>query len=171
MSFRVIHHQGDKDLLFQMIKSIAGQIENEYGFDEDEWQEAIDSVINGDFSTSELAPAVLLIAINSNFPPVSEDDCIQAYQDLAEKTSGKLAKTLQMFVDGRNFSTGNLEFGLNGEITCGYLTPDEVKEFLELIKAYALDKEDEEDEEFVNNLIDIFSRLVEKKSGDLFIMN
>jgi len=58
--------------------------------------------------------------------------------------------------------------GFGQEATCGYLTPDEVREFLELLQAYT---PDEEYKEFVDDLIEIFSTLAEKNSGDLFIMS
>jgi len=44
-----------------------------------------------------------------------------------------------MFVEGRNFSTGNSGFGFGNEINCGYLTSDEVREFLDLLKEYTLE--------------------------------
>jgi hypothetical protein len=176
MSFRVIHHEGDKELLFEKVKVTADQLKNDeykddFDFDEGEWEHAVDSAVNGDFSGSKFASLVLHLAINTSFPPVSEDCGICAYEALADKTSGKLAKTLQMFVAGRNVSTGNAGFGLGGEITCGYLTPEEVKEFLELLKAYTPDNADEDEEGFVKMLIDAFSTLAEKNSGDLFVMS
>lgn len=172
MSFRVIHYEGDKDLLIEKVKATAHQLKNDeyknnFDFDEGEWEHAVDSVVKGDFSDPELASLVLELAINTSFPAISEDYGISAYEALADRTSGKLAKTLQMFVDGRNFSTGNSGFGFGDEINCGYLTPDEVREFLGLLKAYTPVKNDKE---FVDMLIDIFSTLVEKNSGDLFIM-
>lgn len=174
MSFRVIHHEGDKELLVEKIKATANQLkddENNYGFDKGKWEHAVDSVVNGDFSRSKIAPVVLSIAINTSFSPVSDDHNISAYQNLADNTSGKLAKTLRMFVDGRNFSTGNSGFGFGDEINCGYLTSDEAREFLELLKAYTQDNAFDRDKEFVASLIDTFSTLVEKNSGDLFIMS
>lgn len=169
MGLRVIHHEGDKNLLLEMIKINADELKN----DEDKdifadriWEQAIDAINKGNFSRSKIVPAVLSIIINNNFSPASDDHYIAGYEDLASNTSGKLADTLQMFVNGRNFSTGNAEFG--DEMTCGYLSADEVREFLELIKAYT---PDEDEEEFVNDLIDTFSSLVEKKSGDLFTMS
>ncbi|MCA9770649.1 hypothetical protein KC460_04750 [Candidatus Dependentiae bacterium] len=172
MSFRVIHHEGDKDLLIEKIKVAADQLKSDeykdnFDFDEGEWERAVDSVVSGDLSNTELVFLVLHLAINSYFPPVSEDCGISAYETLADKTSGKLAKTLQMFVDGRSFSTGNVGFGFGDEINCGYLTSDEVREFLGLLKAYT---PVEGEEEFVAMLIETFSTLVEKNSGDLFIM-
>lgn len=172
MSFRVIHHEGDKDLLLEKIKVIADQLKNdEYkdNFDEGEWEDAVDSVVNGDFSDPELTSLVLHLAINTTFPVVSDDCGIRAYEVLANKTSGELAKTLRMFVDGRDFSTGNSGFG--DEVTCGYLTADEVKEFLGLLKAYTPNSVDEHEKEFVGMLIETFSLLAEKNSGDLFIMS
>lgn len=172
MSFRVIHHEGDKDLLVERVKLTADQLKNgEYknNFDEGEWKQAVDLVANGDFSSPELASLVLYIAIDTSFRPISEDCKISAYEALADRTAGKLAKTLRMFVNGRNFSTGNSGFG--DEVTCGYLTPDEVREFLGLIKAYTPDSTVRGEAEFVDSLIDTFSTLVEKNSGDLFTMS
>ncbi len=175
MSFRVIHHEGDKDLLVEKVKVTADHLKNDaykddFDFDEGEWEHAVDSVVNGDFSDPELASLVLHLVIDTSFPAISEDCKISAYLALADRTSGKLAKTLQMFVDGRNFSTGNSGFGLGGEITCGYLTSDEVREFLGLLKAYTPSSTVEGEKEFVDILIDTFSTLVEKNSGDLFVM-
>ncbi len=172
MSFRVIHHEGDKELLFEKVKVTADQLKNdEYkdNFDEGEWEHAVDSVVNRDFSDPELASLVLHIAINTSFSPISEDCNISAYEALADKTSGKLSETLRMFVNGRNFSTGGSGFG--DETTCGYLTADEVREFLGLLKAYAQDSTDESEKEFADLLINSFSTLADKKSGDLFIMS
>ena len=76
-----------------------------------------------------------------------------------------------MFAEDRNFSTGNSGFGSGCEINCGYLTSDEVREFLELLKAYTLENTLEDEKEFVDELIDTFSVLVEKNSGDLFVMS
>jgi hypothetical protein len=173
MSFRVIHYEGDKDSLLEKVTVTADQLKNDeykddFDFDEGEWEHAVDSVVNGDFSDPELASLVLHLAINTSFPPISEDCGISAYEALADRTSGKLAKTLRMFVDGRNFSTGNSGFG--DEITCGYLTSDEVREFLGLLKAYTPGSTVEGEKEFVNLLIDTFSTLVDKNSGDLFVM-
>ena len=175
MSFRIIHHEGDKDLLIEKIKVIADQLKNneykeDFDFDEGEWEHAVDSVVNGNFSDSEVASLVLHLAINSSFPAISEDCEITAYEALAVRTSGKLAKTLRMFVHGRNFSTGNSGFGFGYEINCGYLTSDEVREFLGLLKAYTPGSIVEGEKEFVDMLIDTFSMLVEKNSGDLFVM-
>lgn len=172
MSFRVIHHQGDKDLLLKKVKATAEELKsNEYkddfDFDEGEWEHAVESVAKGDFSQTEITSLVLYMVINDSFPAISEDCGIRAYEDLANKTTGKLAKTLRMFVEGRNFATGNSGFGFGDEITCGYLTSDEVREFLELLKRYT---PCEGDKEFFDILINDFSRLVEKNSGDLFIM-
>jgi hypothetical protein len=172
MSFRVIHYEGDKDLLIEKVKATAHQLKNDeykenFDFNEGEWEHAVDSVVKGDFSDPEFTSLVLGLAIETNFPAISEDCGISAYEALADKTSGKLAKTLRMFVDGRNFATGNSGFGFGDEINCGYLTPDEVREFLGLLKAYTPVKNDKE---FVDMLIDIFSTLVEIHSGDLFIM-
>lgn len=177
MSFRVIHHEGDKDLLFEKLKTIADQLKNDIykddpDFDGEEWDNAVDSVVNGDLSDQYFAPLILNIVINNNFPPISEDCGGRAYLALADKTSGKLSKTLRMFVEGRHFFTGNSGFGFFGENgfvgepSCGYLTPDEVKEFLGLLKAYTPDSSDKE---FVDLLIDEFSSLAEKNSGDLFV--
>jgi hypothetical protein len=176
MSYRVIHHCGDKDLLIEKLKEIADELKNneykdDFDFDEGEWERAVDSVVNGDFSDRGLASLVLHLAINTSFPAISEDCGISFYEALADRTSGKLAKTLRMFVDGRNFSTGNSGFGFGDEINCGYLTSDEVREFLELLKAYTPDSTDEDEKEFVDILIDTFSELVEKNSGDLFVMS
>lgn len=171
MSFRVIHHQGDKDLLIEKVKVIAAQLKHEYRDDfddESEWEQAVDLVVGGDFSDTRRVFSVFSRAINHIFPPISEDDEISAYLDLANKTTGKLAKTLQMFVNGRNFSTGNAE-GPYYEETCGYLTSDEVREFLELIKAYDVHNAESDEKDFVDSLIDTFSALAEKNSGDLFI--
>ena len=175
MSFRVIHHEGDKDLLLEKVKVTADQLKNDeykddFDFDEGEWEHAVDSVVNGNFSDSEIASLVLHLAINTSFPAISEDCGISAYEALANRTSGKLAKTLRMFVHGRNFSTGNSGFGFGDEINCGYLTSDEVREFLGLLKAYTPGNTVEGEKEFVDILIDTFSTLVEKNSGDLFIM-
>lgn len=176
MSFRVIHHEGDKDLLVEKVKVTADQLKNDeykddFDFDEGQWEHAVDSVVNGDFSDPELASLVLHLAINTSFPAISEDCGISAYEALADRTSGKLAKTLRMFVHGRNFSTGNSGFGFGDEINCGYLTSDEVREFLGLLKAYTPGSTVEGEKEFVDILIDTFSTLVEKNSGDLFIMS
>jgi len=170
MSFRFIHHEGDKDLLLEKVKATADELKknNDFDFDEGEWDHAVDSVVNGNFSNPEIASLVLHLVINTSFPAISEDCGISAYEALADRASGKLAKTLRMFVHGRNFSTGNLGFGFGDEINCGYLTSDEVREFLGLLKAYT---PDEEDKDFVDMLIDTFSTLVEKNSGDLFIMS
>lgn len=97
MSFRVIFYEGDKDSLVEKVKVTAGQLKNdEYkdNFDEGEWEHAVDSVVNGDFSDPELASLVLHLAIDTNFPAISEDCGISAYQGLADRTSGKLAKTV-----------------------------------------------------------------------------
>jgi len=174
MSFRVIHHEGDKDLLLKKVKATSDELKNNEdncGFNKSKWERAVDSVISGDFSNPEITSLVLSIAINTSFTPVSEDCGISAYEDLADMTSGKLAKTLRMFVEGRNFSTGNSGFGFGNEINCGYLTSDEVREFLELLKAYTLENTLEDEKEFVDELIDTFSVLVEKNSGDLFVMS
>jgi hypothetical protein len=176
MSFRVIHHEGDKDLLVAKVKAIADQLKNDeykddFDLDEGEWEHAVDSVANGNFSASKITSLVVHCAINSIFPAISEDCGISAYEALAGRTSGKLAATLRMFVHGRNFSTGNAGFGFGDEITCGYLTADEVREFLGLLKAYTPGSRVEGEQEFVDILIDTFSRLVEKNSGDLFIMS
>lgn len=175
MSFRVIHHEGDKDLLFEKVKLIADQLKNDeykndFDFDEGEWEHAVDSVVNGNFSDPEIASLVLHLAINTRFPAISEDCGISAYEALADRTSGKLAKTLRMFVHGRNFFTGNAGFGFGDEINCGYLTSDEVREFLELLKAYASGSPADSEKKFVDVLIDTFSTLVDKNSGDLFVM-
>lgn len=175
MSFKVIHHEGDKDLLVEKVKVTADQLKNDeykedFDFDEGEWEHAVDSVVNGNFSDPEFVSLVLHLAINTSFPAISEDCGISAYEALADRTSGKLAKTLRMFVHGRNFSTGNSGFGFGDEINCGYLTSDEVREFLGLLKAYTPDSTVEGEKEFVDILIDTFSTLVEKNSGDLFIM-
>lgn len=172
MSFRVIHHEGDKDLLIERVKLTADQLKNDEfkdNFDEGEWEQAVDLAVNSDFSSPELVSLVLYTAIDTSFQTVSEDCKISAYEALADRTSGKLAKTLRMFVNGRNFSTGNSGFG--DEVTCGYLTPDEVREFLGLIKAYTPDSTVGDEKEFVDSLIDTFSTLVEKNSGDLFTMS
>ena len=174
MSFRVIHYEGDKDLLVEKVKETADQLKNDvdvddYGFDKIKWDHAVDLVVKGNFSGSKIVPVVLSMVIPNSFSPVSDDHKIDAYEDLAESTSGKLAQTLRMFVDGRNFATGNSGFGYD-EISCGYLTPDEVREFLELLKAYTPDNTLEVDNDFVDDLIDIFSTLVKKNSGDLFIV-
>lgn len=170
MSFTVLHFECDKDLLVERVKLIADQLKNEeLNFDEGEWEQAVDRVVNGDFSRPELASIVLSLTLYTSFPSISKDWKISAYEALANKTAGKLAKTLRMFVNGRNFSTGNSGFG--DEMTCGYLTPDEVREFLELIKAYTPDSTVSGEKEFVDSLIDIFSMLVEKNSGDLFAMS
>lgn len=55
MSFRVIHHEGNKDLLVEKVKVIADQLKNDeykddFDFDEGEWENAVDSVVNGNFS-------------------------------------------------------------------------------------------------------------------------
>lgn len=176
MSFRIIHHEGDKDLLFEKVKVIADQLKNDeykddFDFDEGEWEHAVDSVVNGNFSDPEIASLVLHLAINTSFSPISEDCGISAYEALADRTSGKLAKTLRMFVDGRNFSTGNSGFGFGDEINCGYLTSDETREFLGLLKTYTPDNTVKSEKEFVDMLIDTFSKLVEKNSGDLFVMS
>jgi hypothetical protein len=175
MSFRVIHHEGNKDLLVEKIKVTADQLKNDeykdnFDFDEGEWEHAVDSVVNGNFTNPEITSLVLYLAINTSFPAISEDCGISAYEALANRTSGKLAKTLRMFVHGRNFSTGNSGFGFGDEITCGYLTSDEVREFLGLLKAYIPGSIVQGEKEFVDILIDTFSTLVEKNSGDLFIM-
>ena len=175
MSFRVIHHEGDKDLLVEKVKVTADQLKNDeykddFDFDEGEWEHAVDSVVNGKFSDPEIASLVLHHVIDTSFPAISEDYGISAYEALADRASGKLAKTLRMFVEGRNFSTGNSGFGFGDEINCGYLTADEVREFLGLLKAYTPSSTVEEEKEFVDMLIDTFSTLVEKNSGDLFIM-
>ena len=175
MSFRVVHHEGDKDLLIENVKATADQLKNDeykddFDFDEGEWEHAVDSVVNGDFSDPELASLVLHLAINTSFPAISEDCGISAYEALADRTSGKLAKTLRMFVHGRNFSTDNSGFGFGDEINCGYLTSDEVREFLGLLKAYTPSSTVEGEKEFVDILIDTMSTLVEKNSGDLFVM-
>lgn len=171
MSLRVIHHEGDKDLLVERVKLSADQLKKEYknDFDEGEWEQAVDSVVSGDFSSPELASLVLYMAMDTSFRPISEHYKISAYEDLANKTVGKLAKTLRMFVNGRHFSTGNSGFG--DEVTCGYLTPDEVREFLGLIKAYTPDSTVRGEKEFVDSMIDTFSTLVDKNSGDLFTMS
>jgi hypothetical protein len=176
MSFRVIHYEGDKDSLIEKIKATAGQLKNDeykdnFDFDEGKWEHAIDSVVNCDFADPNLASLVLHLAIDTNFSAISEDCGISAYQALADRTSGKLAKTLRMFVDGRNFATGNSGFGFGDEINCGYLTSDEVREFLGLLKAYTPDSIVEGEKEFVDILIDAFSKLVDKNSGDLFVMS
>lgn len=175
MSFRVIHHEGDKNLLVEKVKATADQLKNneykdDFDFDEGEWEYAVDSVVNGNFSDPETASLVLHLAINTSFSAISEDCGISAYEALADRTSGKLAKTLRMFVHGRNFFTGNMGFGLGNEITCGYLTSDEVREFLGLLKAYTPSSTVEGEKEFVDVLINTFSTLVEKNSGDLFVM-
>jgi len=176
MSFRVIHYEGDKDSLIETVKETADQLKNDeykddFDFDEGEWEHAVDSVVNGDFSDPELASLVLHLAIGTSFPAISEDCGISAYQALANRASGKLATTLRMFVDGRNFSTGNSGFGFGDEINCGYLTSDEVREFLGLLKAYTPDGTDEDDKYLVDMLIEVFSPLVDKSSGVLFIMS
>lgn len=175
MGFTVIHYEGDKELLVEKLKATADQLKNDeykddFDFDEGQWEHAVDSVVNGDFSDPELAPLVVQLAITTNFPAISEDCGISAYEDLADRTSGKLAQTLRMFVLGRNFSTGNSGFGFGDEINCGYLTSDEVKEFLGLLQAYKPHSTDEDEKEFVDILIETFSMLAEKNSGDLFIM-
>lgn len=76
-----------------------------------------------------------------------------------------------MFVDGRNFSTGNSGVGFGDEINCGYLISDEVREFFGLLKAYTPGSTVKGEKEFVDILIDTFSTLAEKNSGDLFIMS
>jgi hypothetical protein len=71
-----------------------------------------------------------------------------------------------MFVDGRDFSTGSSGFG--EEASCSYLTSDEVKEFLGLLKEYIPGSTDEDEKEFVDILIEEFSELADKNCGDLF---
>ena len=176
MSFRVIHYEGDKESLIETVKATADQLKNDeyqenFDFDEGEWEHAVDSVINGDFSDPELVSLVLHLAIETSFPAISEDCGISVYEALADRTSGKLAKTLRMFVDGRNFSTGNSGFGFGDEINCGYLTADEVREFLGLLKAYTPESIDEDDKYLVDMLIEVFSPLVDKNSGVLFTMS
>jgi hypothetical protein len=176
MSFRVIHYEGNKESLIETVKATADQLENDeyqenFDFDEGEWEHAVDSVVNGDFSDPELASLVLHLAIETSFPAISEDCGISVYEALADKTSGKLAKILRMFVHGRNFSTGNSGFGFGDEINCGYLTSDEVREFLGLLKAYTPDHTDEDDKYLVDVLIEVFSPLVDKNSGVLFTMS
>lgn len=171
MSIRIIHYGGGKEALLEKIQSIALQLKNhEYkdDCDEEEWEDAVDAIAKGNFSRSELADTVLGITINDHFEPISEDDGIICYEELSHKTSGRLAQLLRIFINGRNFSTGNSREG--AELTCGYLTPDEVSEFLTLIKAYSLSNKtlDENEKDFVDMLIAMFSTLVEKKSGDLF---
>lgn len=51
MSFRVIHHEGDKDLLIEKVRVTADQLKNDeykdcFDFDECEWEHAVDSVAN-----------------------------------------------------------------------------------------------------------------------------
>lgn len=170
MSFRIIHHEGNKKSLLEKVKTETDEVKNHEDkdcFDADEWDRAVDCIVNDDFSSSEFVPIVLSVVINSSFSPISEDVKIGAYKDLIHKAPQKIAQTLVMFENGRNFSTGRSGFG--EEITCGYLTPDEVNEFLGLIKEYAPDTEDEK--ELVDDLISTFTTLDEKKSGDLFIMS
>ena len=176
MGFRVIHYEGDKELLIKKIKEVADELKSDefkddFDFEKGEWEHGVDLVVNGDFSDPELASLVVTLAIDTYFPAISEDCGISAYEDIADRTSGKLAKTLRMFIDGRNLSTGNAGFGFCDEINCGYLTPTEVKEFLDLLKAYTPNSADEDEIEFIDILIDSFSRLAKKNSGDLFIMS
>jgi hypothetical protein len=172
MGFRIIHHEGSKELLLEKVKAKSDEVKNHEEkdcFDTDEWDHAVDSILNDDLSSSKFVPIVLAVVINDSFQPISEDFQIGAYKNLLNKISGKLAETLLMFENGRSFSTGNSGFG--DEITCGYLTADEVKEFLGLIKAYTPDSTCEGEKELVDDLISTFSTLDEKKTGDLFTMS
>ena len=95
MSFRVIHHEGNKELLIENIKATAHQLKNNeykdnFNLDEGEWEHAVDSVVKGDFKKSKLASLVLVLAINTNFPAISEDCEISAYETLADRTSGEI---------------------------------------------------------------------------------
>lgn len=173
MSLRVIHHAGNKDLLLKKIKLMANHLTNDllecYTFSKDELKKTINAIVNGDFS-SPYAVIILSHAISNYFEPVSSDYKIRAYLDFSHRGSEeKLATTLKMFVDGRNFSTGNAGVE-DDEITCGYLTPEEVKEFLEILKKSAPNITDEEDKELIDDLIECFSILVKENSGDLFVM-
>lgn len=172
MSFRIIHYQGDKESLIAKIKANIDQLKDyEYkdDFDEGEWDAAVDAVAKGDFSDAEFSPLILSVAISTNFNAVSEDWRLDAYDHLANKASGRLADILYMFENGRDFETGAPGFG--DEETCGYLTAEETKEFLDLIKAYTSDASIEWKKEFIEALITAFSKLAEENSGDLFIMN
>ncbi len=172
MGFRIIHHEGNKELLLEKVKAGAAEVKNHEDkdcFDTDKWDHAVDSILNNDLSSSKFVPIVLACVINDSFSPISEDFRIGAYRNLLNKTSGKLAETLSMFENGRSFSTGSPGFG--DEITCGYLTADEVKEFLGLIKAYTPNSTCVGEKELVDDLISTFSTLDEKKSGNLFVMS
>jgi hypothetical protein len=173
MSFRVLHYEGTKELLFERLGSNANELKEEYKNDYEEgyFEGVVDAVVKKDLSDEETAAFILAKAIGTYFHSTSEDWKIKAYDDLAAKTSGKLKEILEMFVNGRNFITGSVGFGDEmKEMTCGYLDPDEVKEFLNILKDYHPDKEPEYEQEFVDSLTETFTTLSDKNAGDLFTM-
>ncbi len=171
MSFRIIHYEGTKESLLNRLKNTSDMLKNEYkeAYWGNYWQESVDKVAKGDFTDVEAAADVLAKTIDENFNPVSEDWKISIYDILTNKTTGVLKNYFEMFQNGRNFSTGESGFGY--EVTSGYLTPEEVKTVLNELKCYKPDQEVEEEREFIEHLIHVFSSLAEKNSGDLFVMS
>jgi hypothetical protein len=172
MSFRVVHFSGSKELLMKKIAEYSKEVIDHEDKDilaDGEWDLAIQRILNHKISSSCSIPFVLSVIINDFFPAVSEDYGLSAYDALAAKTSGRLSQMLSMFQEGRHFQTGRLGFGEEG--TCGYLSSEEVVEFLDLIKAYHPDSACEGEKELVDELISTFSTLAERNSGDLFVMS
>lgn len=176
MSFRVFHYAGNKELLLEKVNILADQLKeighDEYSFAKNKWQAAVDAVAQGDFSDTKLAPLVVYLAIREGFQCFPNDLTLGSCLYLADRTTGKLAHMFHMFIHGRNVATGNAPFGVfDGEITCGYLSADEVKELLVLLKAEVMQTTDKGVADSINDLITIFSELAEQDSGDLFTMD
>jgi hypothetical protein len=171
MSFRVIHHAGSREELTDKVRDNLSALHEEYSEDYDDgfWDEQISKVLNNDFSDEEDSAEVTSRVINFLFKPVSEDWKLNAYDDLANKTTEKLKDLFTMFMDGRNLATGTIGFG--DESTCGYLDPAEVEEALAALKSYTPDETVEWEKEFIDSLIETMSLLANTKSGDLFIMS
>ena len=171
MSFRVIHHEGTREQLVEKIMNNLHELHEEYAeeYEDGFWDEAIEKVIKSDFSDEEAAAEVIGRAINELCKPVSDDWRLDAYDDLANKTTDSLKGLFDMFINGRNFATGTTGFGY--ESTCGYLEPNEIEEALLALKSYSPDPTVEWEKEFIDSLIECLTHLAKNKSGDLFIMS
>lgn len=172
MSFRVIHHTGTVEELRKLIGSKDKQVKEDLVniFGEENKQE-IEEIIDDGNIDNEQAGLYIGKLINERFKPVSNDWNIGAYIDFADTVEGRLGEMMNLFVEGRNPQSGVAGFGI--ECTCGYLTPAEAKETLELLKKInPEDLKDDVREEFLKDeLIPIFEAICGLNTGDLYMVS
>jgi len=173
MGVYVLHHAGTlEDLRIRLANETEAMTKTvERANDEYEWglsAESIDLIVGKQQFAHPFANTVLSVLINEHFPVVSNDFRWRDYDRLSRMVpSSALRAALESIVDGSGFFTRSwahdIWFG------CGCLSHDHIASAHKALVTYE-DQAEPDWREFIQDLRAAFERILERETGDLYVV-